>query len=156
MTSCELPEGAWIGCQECDCSFACYEGKATCIRNAPITESAEAPVADKSPKRIALDAMADALFKEWCRVEPDSEIAKYPVSYMASFVDMARVALAHPATLPAVAGVTEALRGLIDDTHATYRTIATGVLPTISIGQFGRLKEARRILEAALGARKGE
>ena len=28
----------WIGCQECDCVFACYEGKTRCIRQtaAPI------------------------------------------------------------------------------------------------------------------------
>lgn len=29
----EIAGGPWVGCQMCDVSFACYEGKAICIRN---------------------------------------------------------------------------------------------------------------------------
>jgi len=27
------PDNTWIGCQDCDVSFACHDGEACCIRN---------------------------------------------------------------------------------------------------------------------------
>lgn len=33
-----FPDGPWIGCRECDESFACHDGKARCIRRLKVSE----------------------------------------------------------------------------------------------------------------------
>lgn len=38
-----------------------------------------------------INEMAMVMFNEWVRVDPDSNVAKNPASYMANFADMARV-----------------------------------------------------------------
>jgi hypothetical protein len=37
-----------------------------------------------------INEMAMVMFNEWVRVDPDSNVAKNPASYMANFADMAR------------------------------------------------------------------
>jgi hypothetical protein len=56
---------------------------------------AEARLARLSPDDEALvEAVARDVIAEWQRVEPDHAISKYPASYVATFVDLARAAVA--------------------------------------------------------------
>jgi hypothetical protein len=51
-------------------------------------------VADAPTARSEVDALALVLLDAWKKAEPDSSVTKYPTSYLATFVDMARAALA--------------------------------------------------------------
>lgn len=51
-------------------------------------------VADAPTARSKVDALALVLLEAWKKAEPDSSVTKYPTSYLATFVDMARAALA--------------------------------------------------------------
>lgn len=48
----------------------------------------------------AVDNLATILFNEWKRVDPRSNVALHPASYMATFADMARVALGVVVAVP--------------------------------------------------------
>lgn len=41
-------------------------------------------------KRAEIDRIAKILMDAWAKAEPNHNVTKYPVSYMATFVDMAR------------------------------------------------------------------
>lgn len=43
--------------------------------------------------RALRNRVAITMFKTWCEVDPNSNIAQYPASYMANFVDMADAAI---------------------------------------------------------------
>lgn len=60
-------------------------------------------VADAPTARSKVDALALVLLEAWKKAEPDSSVTKYPTSYLATFVDMARAALAAAEAQP-VAG----------------------------------------------------
>jgi len=68
------------------------------LLKAALIES-EAKVAELTRERDAVEALdvdtlAKILLDEWCRVDPKSNVAMYPVSYVATFADMARAVLA--------------------------------------------------------------
>lgn len=59
--------------------------------------------------RAEVDRLSWLLFEAWKRVDPNSGVAKHPVSYMANFADMARAVIADRAALaspPPVEGLT--------------------------------------------------
>jgi len=45
----------------------------------------------KHPQADEIDRVARLLMETWAKAEPDHPVTKYPVSYIATFVDMARV-----------------------------------------------------------------
>jgi hypothetical protein len=44
----------------------------------------------KHPQADEIDRVARLLMEVWANAEPDHPVTKYPVSYVATFVDMAR------------------------------------------------------------------
>jgi hypothetical protein len=51
-------------------------------------------LADRFPTDTDVEAVSVAMMKEWARQEPHSDVTLYPTSYVATFVDMAKAALA--------------------------------------------------------------
>lgn len=44
----------------------------------------------KHPHAAEIDRIAKLLMDAWAKAEPDHNVTKHPVSYVATFVDMAR------------------------------------------------------------------
>lgn len=44
----------------------------------------------RHPQAAEIDRIAKILMDAWAKAEPDHSITKYPASYIATFVDMAR------------------------------------------------------------------
>ena len=61
------------------------------------------------------DSLAVALMEAWKKAEPESDVAKYPTSYIATFVDLARVAIAEQAGAKQPAQFADNLDDLIAD-----------------------------------------
>jgi hypothetical protein len=60
-----------------------------------------APVAQPVVPQSRVDELALVLLDAWKKAEPDSSITQYPTSYIPTFVDMARAALAAAPAAPA-------------------------------------------------------
>lgn len=45
-------------------------------------------------EQAEIDRISWLLFNTWQKVDPNSSVAKHPVSYMANFADMARAVIA--------------------------------------------------------------
>lgn len=78
------------------CKLAECQGKPRCSMCLTADERRHERAAPKAGAGD-VDAMARVLFDAWAKAEPEHSITKNPVSYMTTFCDMARAALAAPA-----------------------------------------------------------
>ena len=72
---------------------------------APTTQAAPALEAPAASHRGAVNDLAQLLFDAWAKAEPEHGVTKHPMSYWASFCDMARTVLAAAPQAPAAPAV---------------------------------------------------
>jgi|GEM_PF-1011929 len=94
------PTRDWIAAVADDGYFDvdCAQMIANILSHAPAAPALEAPAA---PSRFDVNELAQLLFDAWAKAEPEHSVTRHPMSYWASFCDMARAALAAAPQAPA-------------------------------------------------------